>query len=49
MISEFQNNFSDHLKDNAYHYCFHYCFTVYILIEVENSKILIGKNTDGEK
>ena len=28
---------------------FHYCFTVYILIEVENSKILIRKNTDREK
>ena len=24
---------------------FHYCFTVNVLIEVENSKILIGKNT----
>ena len=28
---------------------FHYCFTVYILIEVENTKQLTGKNTDGEK
>ena len=24
---------------------FHYCFTVYLLIEVENGKMLIGKNT----
>ena len=28
---------------------FHYCFTVYFLIELENGKVLIGKNTDGEK
>ena len=28
---------------------FYYCLTVYTLIEAENSKILIGKNIDGEK
>ena len=49
MISELQNDFNDHLKYDAYKMHFHYCFTVYILIKVENTKILIGKNTDGEK
>ena len=28
---------------------FHYYFTVYILIEVKNGKMLIRKNTVGEK
>ena len=28
---------------------FHYCFTIYAFIEVENDKMLIGKNNVGEK
>ena len=27
---------------------FHYCFTVYVLIEIENGKMLIGKHTARE-
>ena len=49
MISESQNGFNDHLKDNAYKNEFSLLFHLYILIEVENSKILIWKNTDVEK
>ena len=49
MISEFQNDFKDHLKDNAYKNAFLLLSHLYILIEAENSEILIGKNIDGEK
>ena len=47
MISEYQNDFYGCLKDNAYKNAFSLLFNV--LIEVENGRMLIGKNTAGEK
>ena len=42
MISEYQNDFNGYLKDCLY------LKNVYVLIKVENGKMLIGKNIVGE-